>query len=86
MTNWLKQLFCIHKNNEVICWHWNHGVSTMEIRFLEIQLKCNKCGKYHLVYIYDWNECDKFIAKYKDKQWSDICKPVLWQMKRRDII
>ena len=70
-------LFCKHKNSEVICWHWNHGYNSNEIRFLEIQLKCNNCRRYYFRYIYDWNECYKFIDKYRDKEWSDSCKPVL---------
>ena len=43
----LKKIFCKHKDNEVICWHWTHGEGTNEIRFLEIQLRCKNCGKYH---------------------------------------
>ena len=77
MSERLKKLFCLHKNNEVICWHWTHGAGTNEIRYLEIQLKCNRCGKYHFKEIRDWKECDKFIAAYKDKRWSDTCKPIL---------
>ena len=73
----LSKLFCKHRNSEIICWHWTHGVSTNEIRFLEIQMKCNDCGKYYFRYIYDWDECYKFTYKYKDKEWSDSCKPVL---------
>lgn len=73
----LKQLICKHKNNEVVCWHWTHGISTYEIRFLEIQMRCKDCSKYHFKYIRDWNECKKFISKHKNKQWSDECKPVL---------
>lgn len=73
-----KKLFCRHKNNnEVVCWHWTHGWNTNEIRFLEIQLRCNDCGKYHFAYIKDWNECYEFIDKFKDKEWSDTCHPVL---------
>ena len=77
MKRFLKQLFCKHKNNEVICWHWTHGLNDNEIRFLEIQLKCKNCGKYYFAQIRDWNECEKFIAKHKDKFWSGNCQPVL---------
>ena len=74
----LKRLFCKHNNeNEIICWHWTHGINGNEIRSVEAQLKCNDCGKYHFLHIYDWNKCDEFIAKHKDKQWSKTCKPVL---------
>ena len=71
----LKQLFCKHKDNKVICWHWTHGEATNEIRFLEIQLRCKNCGKYHFKYIRDWNTCERFIAQNKDKQWGK-CQPV----------
>lgn len=77
VINFFKKLFCRHKNNEVICWHWTHGWSTYEIRFLEIQLRCKDCGKYHFAEIRDWKECYKFIEKYKDKEWSDTCQSVL---------
>lgn len=77
MKGFLKQLFCKHKNSEVICWHWTHGWNDNEIRFLEIQLKCKNCGKYYFAQIKDWNECDNFISKHKDKFWSGTCQPVL---------
>ena len=73
----MKCLFCLHKNNEVICWHWTHGWSTNEPRFLQIQLRCKKCGKYHFLDIQDPRKCNEFTYKYADKEWSDICKPVL---------
>ncbi len=75
--NVLKKIFCRHKHYEVICWHWTHGPTTNDIRFLQIQLKCKDCGKYYFRYILDWDKCYKFIDKYKDKEWSDTCKPVL---------
>lgn len=75
--NILKKIFCRHKNNEIICWHWTHGQTANDIRFLEIQKKCKDCSKYHFSYIKDWNQCDKFIVKYPNKEWSDTCKPVL---------
>ena len=53
MKEIFKRLFCRHKNNEVVCWHWTHGWSTSELRFIEIQLKCNNCGKYHFMDIRD---------------------------------
>ena len=42
-----------------------------------LQKKCKDCGKYHFSYIKDWNQCNKFIAKYPNKEWSDVCKPIL---------
>lgn len=71
------KIFCRHKNGEVVCWHWTHGINANEIRFLEIQLKCVKCGRYYFRYIRNWEKCEEFISKHKDKQWSKKCKPVL---------
>lgn len=77
MKNLLKKIFCRHKNSEVVCWHWTHGPLTNDIRYLEIQFKCNDCGRYYFREIRDWNDCYKFIDKYPDKRWSNTCKPVL---------
>ena len=77
MKEFFERLFCKHENNDVVCYHWTRGLYDNEIRFLEIQLKCKDCGKYHFVYIYNWDKCYEFIEKYKDKYWSDTCKPVL---------
>ena len=79
MKDFLKKLSCKHKsNNEVVCWHWVHYPNDYEIRSIEAQLKCNNnCGKYHFLHIYNWNKCDEFAAKYKDKQWSKECGPIL---------
>jgi hypothetical protein len=77
MKEFVRKLFCEHKNNEVACWHWTHGMNTNEIRFLEVQLRCRNCGEYHFMEIRDWNKCYDFISCYKDKQWYSTCKPVL---------
>ena len=72
-----KKIFCKHKNEqEVICWHLTHGDQGNEPIFLEIQLKCPKCGKYYFRYIKDIEKMFDFMEKYKDKQWSETCKPV----------
>ncbi len=31
--NFIRKLFCKHKNSEVICWHWTHGPNGNDIRF-----------------------------------------------------
>lgn len=77
MKDFLKKLFCKHKNSEVICWHWVHYPNDYDIRSVEVQLKCNDCGKYHFLHIHNWDKCDEFIAKHKDKHWSSTCHPVL---------
>ena len=73
----ISKLICRHKHNEVVCWHWTHGYNTNEVRFLEIQMRCKYCGKYHIVCIYDWELCYKFIEQYRDKMWDGDCHPVL---------
>jgi hypothetical protein len=73
----LKKMFCKHKNHEVVCWHWTHGETTNEIRFIEIQYKCKDCGKYYFRYLKNWVVCEHFAENHKGKQWSDDCKPVL---------
>ena len=75
MKRFLEKMFCKHKNSEVVCWHWTHSLTSTKI--IEVQYKCNDCGKYHFKGIEKWSECREFAAKYKDKQWSDTCKPVL---------
>ena len=72
----IKQLLCIHKDNDVVCWHWTHGLNGNDDLFLEVQFKCKKCGRYFFRYINDRNECFSFIELNKDKQWSNKCKPV----------
>lgn len=77
LRKFFEKLFCNHKSSEVICWHWTHGLSGNDIRLLEIQRQCNKCGKYYFTYIKKWDECNKFISKYPDREWPDRCKPIL---------
>lgn len=73
----IKRLFCRHKNREVVCWHWTHGLNGNEARYLEIQYKCNDCGKYFFRYITGWDNCKKFISQNMEKAWSNVCKPEL---------
>ena len=79
----IKQFFCIHDLHiytiddiEVVCWNWTHGEPDVYPAFIGIQLKCKKCGAYYLRCINDSKLYDDFIERYKDKQWSDTCKPV----------
>ena len=84
----LKQLFCIHDlhiNNiddfDVVCWHWTHGPSPNNYPlFIQMQLKCKKCGDYYFRCIFNRKLCDHFAEYYKDKRddgTSKTCKPVL---------
>lgn len=52
--NIFSNFLCKHKESEVICWHWTHGPNGNEIRYLEIQRKCKKCGKLFFRYIKKW--------------------------------
>ena len=31
--NILKKIFCKHKNNGIVCWHWTHGQLLMILDF-----------------------------------------------------
>lgn len=73
----IKQIFCKHEQNEIVCWHWNHGVNGDSPLQIEVQLKCIKCGKYYFMDIINYEKCLEFSTKYKDKEWSSKCKPVL---------
>ena len=77
MINFLRKVFCRHRNSEIVCWHWTHGACGNEISFIGIQLKCNDCGRYYFAEIRDRDDCDRFASEHKDKYWSDTCKPVL---------
>lgn len=77
MKEFLKKLFCGHRNNEVVCWHWTHGPYGNDPLQLEIQLRCTECGKYHFMHIDDPSRYDDFTSKYTDKEWSDTRRPVL---------
>lgn len=68
IKNLFKKIFCEHKNNEVIYWHWVHQINNNDDMVLEIQMRCKYCGKCHFRYINSWNECRKFISEHKDKQ------------------
>ena len=76
LKKWIKQIFCSHKNNEVVCWHWTHGYTMLGVRHIELQVRCKDCGKYRYLYIFDQNVCKDFEQRYKEKQWSDKCQPV----------
>ncbi len=77
MKKLLRRLFCKHESNEVVCWHWVNSFMDDDAHFLEVQVKCNNCSKYHFQYIRGWDECCKFMSEHKDKQWSETCEPVL---------
>lgn len=77
MKNFLRKMFCKHKNGKLICWHWTHGPNGNDPGFLEIQKKCPECGKYFFAYIKNRDACSEFISHYPEKEWSSKCKPVL---------
>lgn len=73
----MKKIICHHKDSDIICWHWTHGYNGMDYRHIEIQLKCNRCGKIYYRYIKDREECNVFAKENIDKIWSNKCKPIL---------
>ena len=76
MKDFLKRLFCKHKNSEVVCWH---EVRDYDMFWIAIQFKCNDCGKYYFDYIMgdDKNKCERFMKEYADKRYSEDCKMVI---------
>ena len=71
-------LFCKHKNSEIICWHRVHPLYGKYPTVIEYQTKCNECNKYFIRWFplnVKWIQ--SFIDTYKDKEWSDTCNPVL---------
>lgn len=72
----IRNLFCVHRDNDVICWHYIHPNYGYYTTLIEVQLQCKKCGEYHIKYVYP-KDFDEFVNKNKDKQWSNTCKPVI---------
>ena len=73
----IKKIFCLHKDGEVVCWHYVKPLHGYYTTIIEVQLYCNKCHKYYIRYVYPEN-FNEFVHKYKDKKWSDKCKPKLF--------
>lgn len=61
----LKRLFCKHHNREILRWHYTHGYNGMEPRFIEVEYRCNDCGKIFYQYIHE--NMNEFEQKYSDK-------------------
>lgn len=72
----LKNLFCLHNDIEVVCWHYVHPLYGYYTKIIEVQYRCMKCGRYYIKYATP-EYFRIFENMYKDKYWSDICKPVL---------
>lgn len=65
--NILKRLFCRHKISEMLRWHYTHGYNGIEPSFIEVEYKCNDCGKVFYKYLY--NNMKEFEQKYAEKRW-----------------
>lgn len=76
MIERIKQLFCRHKVNQVVCWHYTHGSAGNEITHIEAQLQCCRCGKYWGALSRNPEDFEYFKENLMDKYWSDTCKPV----------
>lgn len=63
----LKQLFCKHKDNDVVCWQWTHGASNNEYGHIVAQLECKRCGRLYFAFEKDRRFCDEFASVFSDK-------------------
>lgn len=63
--NYIKRLFCKHKNREMLRWHYTHGYNGMEPLFIEIEYKCKDCEK--ILYQYLHKNMEEFADKHADK-------------------
>lgn len=48
-------------------WHYTHGYNGMEPRFIEIEYRCNDCGK--ILYRELRNNMKEFAEKHGNKQY-----------------
>ena len=69
-----KQLFCRHRNNQVICWHYTHGLHGNEFVYIEAKIKCHRCGKYRVLSIRDREDIKFFEKNHMDKYQSSETK------------
>lgn len=76
MIERIKQLFCRHKTNQVMCWHYTHGDNGNETAHIEVQLQCCRCGKCWIALSRNPEDFEYFKENLMDKYWSDTCKPV----------
>lgn len=65
--NFLKRLFCKHKNREMLRWHYTHGYNGMEPSFIEIEYRCNDCEK--IFYRALHNNMKEFAKKHENKRY-----------------
>lgn len=63
----LKRLLCKHHNREMLRWHYTHGYNGMEPLFIEIEYKCNDCGKVF------YQELHKKMTEFADKHADKHC-------------
>lgn len=67
IKQWWKQLTCRHKW-KLQRWHWTHGISAMEPRMAEVEMKCQICGKVEYIYPKRGSvEEDILVARHADK-------------------
>lgn len=65
IMNFIKKAFCKHKNKEILRWHYTHGYNVMEPTFIEIEYRCNDCGK---IFYQDLHkDMKEFAEKHADK-------------------
>lgn len=66
LKKFFRQLFCRHRQADLLRWHWTHGPTGMDIAFVEAEYRCRRCGEIFYLYLYgkeahDW-------AKAKEAQ------------------
>lgn len=65
---WWRQFTCPH-HWKVEYWHWSHGLNGMMPREIEVEMKCQICGKVSYVYPERGSYEERRITEiYQDKQ------------------
>lgn len=67
MRQFFRELFCDH-HYEMTRWHWTHGMTAMEPRQIEAEMKCVKCGKIKYWHITNPRNFGLFEKRYRDKK------------------
>lgn len=52
------QLFCKHKDADLVRWHWTHGPMGNDPASVEAEYRCNDCGKTIYMHFYGHDACE----------------------------
>ena len=61
MKNIVKKLFCRH-DYKILRWHWTHGAMGNDPLFMEVHVKCKRCGKEKYIYPGRNSELEEYIV------------------------